>query len=63
MVAAENPADVSAAVRFAKAHNLRLVVKGRGHSYFGASCAPDSLLLWTRKLDAEQVKALLDRAP
>jgi FAD/FMN-containing dehydrogenase len=52
MVAAENPADVSAAVRFAKAHNLRLVVKGRGHSYFGGSCAPDSLLLWTRKLDA-----------
>lgn len=52
MVAAESPADVAAAVRFAKAHNLRLVVKGRGHSYFGASCAPDSLLLWTRKMDA-----------
>lgn len=52
MVAAESAADVAAAVRFAKAHNLRLVVKGRGHSYFGASCAPDSLLLWTRKMDA-----------
>jgi FAD/FMN-containing dehydrogenase len=52
MVAAESSADVVAAVRFAKAHNLRLVVKGRGHSYFGASCAPDSLLLWTRKMDA-----------
>jgi FAD/FMN-containing dehydrogenase len=52
MVAAETSADVSAAVRFAKAHNLRLVVKGRGHSYFGGSCSPDSLLLWTRKLDA-----------
>lgn len=52
MVAAESSADVAAAVRFAKAHNLRLVVKGRGHSYFGASCAPDSLLLWTRKMDA-----------
>ncbi|WP_426407313.1 FAD-binding oxidoreductase [Bradyrhizobium ganzhouense] len=52
MVVAESSADVVAAVRFAKAHNLRLVVKGRGHSYFGASCAPDSLLLWTRKMDA-----------
>ncbi|QQO22087.1 FAD-binding oxidoreductase [Bradyrhizobium diazoefficiens] len=52
MVAAESAADVATAVRFAKAHNLRLVVKGRGHSYFGASCAPDSLLLWTRKMDA-----------
>lgn len=52
MVAAESSADVAAAVRFARAHNLRLVVKGRGHSYFGASCAPDSLLLWTRKMDA-----------
>ncbi|RXH14423.1 FAD-binding oxidoreductase [Bradyrhizobium guangzhouense] len=52
MVAAESSADVVAAVRFAKAHNLRLVVKGRGHSYFGGSCAPDSLMLWTRKMDA-----------
>ena len=33
VVAAESAADVAAAVRFARAHNLRLVVKGRGHSY------------------------------
>ncbi|WP_354082639.1 FAD-binding protein [Bradyrhizobium sp. S3.3.6] len=52
MVAAETAADVAAAVRFATAHNLRLVVKGRGHSYLGASCAPDSLLLWTRRMDS-----------
>jgi FAD/FMN-containing dehydrogenase len=52
VVAAESAADVAAAVRFASAHNLRLVVKGRGHSYFGASNAPDSLLVWTRKMDA-----------
>ncbi len=52
MVAAESAADVAAAVRFAKANNLRLVIKGRGHSYFGTSCAPDSLLIWTRKMDA-----------
>jgi FAD/FMN-containing dehydrogenase len=51
VVAAESAAAVSAAVRFASAHNVRLVVKGRGHSYFGASNAPDSLLVWTPRMD------------
>jgi len=55
VVAAETTADVVAAVRFARAHNLRLVVKGRGHSYLGASNAPDSLLLWTRRMDGVTV--------
>jgi FAD/FMN-containing dehydrogenase len=49
-VVAENAADVAAAVRFAARHNLRLVVKGAGHSYHGTSNAPDSLLVWTRRL-------------
>ena len=35
------------AVTFARVHNLRLVVKGGGHSYLGGSNAPDSLLVWT----------------
>ena len=34
-VAAESAADVAAAVKFARAHDLRLVVKGGGHSYLG----------------------------
>jgi hypothetical protein len=50
-VAAENTADVVAAVNFAREHNLRLVVKGVGHGYQGTSCAPDSLLIWTRHMD------------
>jgi len=54
-VAAENVVDVVAAVRFAGAHNLRLVVKGRGHSFLGASNAPDSLLVWTRRMDSVAV--------
>jgi hypothetical protein len=41
-VAARNTADVVAAVNFARANNLRLVVKGGGHSYQGTSNAPDS---------------------
>jgi FAD/FMN-containing dehydrogenase len=47
---ARNVTDVAAGVTFAREHNLRLVVKGGGHSYFGASNAPDSLLIWTRAM-------------
>jgi FAD/FMN-containing dehydrogenase len=50
-VAAHNVGDVVAAVNFARDHNLRLVVKGGGHSYLGTSNAPDSLLIWTRAMD------------
>lgn len=51
-VHAETAADVAASVRFARKHNLRLVVKGGGHSYLGGSNAPDSLLVWTRAMDS-----------
>jgi FAD/FMN-containing dehydrogenase len=50
-VKARTTADVAAAVNFARTHNLRLVVKGAGHSYQGTSCAPDSLLVWTRAMN------------
>ena len=43
--------DVVAAVNFAQDHNLRLVIKGGGHSYQGTSDAPDSLLIWTREMN------------
>lgn len=52
VVAAESAADVATAVTFAKARNLRLVVRSGGHSYFGTSNAPDSLLIWTRPMNA-----------
>ena len=51
-VAAETTADVVAAINFARENNLRLVVKGGGHSYLGRSNAPDSLLIWTRRMNA-----------
>jgi hypothetical protein len=50
-VKARNAADVAAGVTFAREKNLRLVVKGRGHSYLGTSNAPDSLLIWTHALN------------
>lgn len=49
-IAASNAQDVVAGVNFARKHNLRLVVKGGGHSYHGTSCAPDSLLIWTHRM-------------
>ena len=51
-VTAESARDVAAAVNFARTHNLRLVVKGGGHSYQGTSNAADSLLMWTRSMQS-----------
>src|SRR5207237_1525902 len=51
-VAATKTEDVVAAVNFARENNLRLVVKGGGHSYQGTSCAADSLLIWTRAMNS-----------
>ena len=51
-VAAKTTRDVVAAVNFAREKNLRLVVKGGGHSYLGTSNAADSLLIWTRHMNA-----------
>src|ERR1700689_3286944 len=50
-VAAKTTQDVVAAVNFARENNLRLVVKGTGHSYQGTSNAADSLLIWTRAMN------------
>jgi FAD/FMN-containing dehydrogenase len=50
-VRARTSGDVVAAVNFARDNNLRLVVKGTGHSYLGTSNAPDSLLVWTRGMN------------
>jgi FAD/FMN-containing dehydrogenase len=50
-VAARKTEDVVAAVNFAREHNLRLVVKGGGHSYKGTSNSADSLLVWTRGMN------------
>jgi FAD/FMN-containing dehydrogenase len=50
-VKARDASDVVASVNFARENNLRLVVKGAGHSYLGTSNAPDSLLIWTREMN------------
>ena len=50
-VQARETAHIVAAVNFAREHQLRLVVKGAGHSYQGTSNSPDSLLVWTRAMN------------
>lgn len=50
-IKARHADDVVAAVDFARDNQLRLVVKGGGHSYLGTSNAPDSLLIWTRAMN------------
>src|SRR5260370_10947444 len=54
-VAAETTHDVVAAVGFARDNNLRLVVKGGGHSYLGRADPPHSLLIWTRRRNARSL--------
>ncbi len=50
-VVVKNARQVASAVKFADKHNLRLVVKGGGHSYQGTSSSIDSLLIWTRNMN------------
>ncbi|HLY69166.1 MAG TPA: FAD-binding oxidoreductase [Puia sp.] len=54
-VEAHESSDVAAAVKFARRKNLRLVVKGGGHSLQGTSCSADSLLIWTRKMNSVEL--------
>ncbi|HEY4144311.1 FAD-dependent oxidoreductase [Pinirhizobacter sp.] len=55
VLAAESAQDIATAVTWARRHRVRLVIRGGGHSYLGASNAPDSLLIWTRRMNAVQM--------
>jgi FAD/FMN-containing dehydrogenase len=49
-VRAAGAADVAAALAFAAAHALRVVVKATGHEYQGRSTAANALLIWVHGL-------------
>ena len=53
-------ADVTAAVDSAREHNLRLLVRGGGHSYLGTSNSRDSLLIRTRRMPGIELQARCD---
>lgn len=54
-IRAHTAADIATGINFARTHNLRLVVKATGHSYLGTSNSADSLLIWTRAMNAVQL--------
>ncbi|KAE9369767.1 FAD-binding domain-containing protein [Stipitochalara longipes BDJ] len=45
-----NNSHISAALLFAKAHNIRISIKNTGHDFFGRSSVPNSLAIWTHNL-------------
>jgi FAD/FMN-containing dehydrogenase len=45
-----NMSHISAALQFAKKHNIRISVKNTGHDFFGRSSVPNSLAIWTHNL-------------
>lgn len=50
-VAARSVSDIVTGVDFARENNVRLVVKGTGHDYYGRSSGPrESLLIWTHHM-------------
>lgn len=55
VLAAESAQDIATAITWARRRRVRLVVRGGGHSYLGASNAPDSLLIWTRRMNAVEM--------
>jgi hypothetical protein len=50
-----NAQDIAKVVKFAKQHNIKIVIKGTGHDYLGRNNAPDSILIWTHQMRATQM--------
>lgn len=49
-VDARSPEDIQEAIRFAKEHNLKLVIHNTGHDFLGRSAARDSFMIWTHRI-------------
>ncbi|KAJ5909214.1 FAD binding domain-containing protein [Penicillium taxi] len=46
-----NTSHISATLRFAKTHNIRISIKNTGHDFYGRSSVPNTLAIWTHHLD------------
>jgi hypothetical protein len=46
------PFHISAALQFAKKHNIRISIKNTGHDFAGRSVGPNTLAIWTHNLDS-----------
>ncbi|KAK2460205.1 hypothetical protein APHAL10511_007796 [Amanita phalloides] len=49
-VEVHNVGDVQAAVKFAKQHNLKLIIKNTGHDFLGRSAGRGGFMLWMHNL-------------
>ncbi|KAJ5678419.1 FAD linked oxidase N-terminal [Penicillium maclennaniae] len=45
------PSHISAALKFAKSHNIPISIKNTGHDFYGRSSVPNTLAIWTHHLD------------
>ncbi|KAH8901468.1 FAD-binding domain-containing protein [Thozetella sp. PMI_491] len=54
-VNASGPADIAAAIRFADAKDVRLVIRNTGHDYLGRSTGAGALAVWTHHLKSIEV--------
>ncbi|KAK1145762.1 hypothetical protein N8T08_004000 [Aspergillus melleus] len=57
----ETPEDAQATIKFARKHNIRLVIKNTGHDVTGKTSAPDSLQIATNRL--KDIQYLSDFVP
>ncbi|KAI1319651.1 FAD-binding domain-containing protein [Xylariaceae sp. FL0255] len=55
-VNATSAEDYQQTLAFAKAHNIRLVIRNTGHDYNGKSTGAGSLALWTTHIKTQQLK-------
>ncbi|PHH78367.1 hypothetical protein CDD80_6990 [Ophiocordyceps camponoti-rufipedis] len=60
-VAARDAKDVAATVKFAKRHNVRLVIKNTGHDYLGRSTGAGALSIWTQSMKEIRVRDWADK--
>ncbi|KAK6845937.1 hypothetical protein PG987_001125 [Apiospora arundinis] len=54
-VAASSVSDYQATIKFARAYNIRLVIRNTGHDYFGKSTGSGGLALWTHNMKSIEV--------
>ncbi|KAJ5634155.1 hypothetical protein N7528_001997 [Penicillium herquei] len=57
----QTASDIQHVVRFASAHDLRLVIKNTGHDFLGRSTAPESLQILTHSM--KQIELIDDFLP
>ena len=49
-IAAETASDIQSAIAFARAKDIRLVIRNTGHDYLGRSTGAGALGVWTHRL-------------